>query len=167
VNARNLRSIISDRSQEPELWWYVLLAPLVFWLVVFPVLWFLGNGFRSLFGKSGSGMPVNAVVSRALIPTFVAAMLLMAVAAILHKTQEHPCFNRDLTMHSVPVSSAVSPYRLFSDEAGSRGYSGSSGDGEKCQVISEYMNINLRCAFCNRCLGGEDYLADGTLAFVT
>ncbi len=77
---------------------------------VHPVFWLLSNAFRAMFLSNGRRLLGCSVVSRALVPAYATAMLLMMVAAPFHKAAEHAWFRRDTTMTSVPGFSAVSPY---------------------------------------------------------
>lgn len=79
-------------------------------LLVFPVFWLVSNAFRALFGSGELRLLRRAVVSRALIPAYASAMLLMVMAAPFHKAAERAWFRRDTTMTSVPGFPAVSPY---------------------------------------------------------
>lgn len=74
---------------------------LVLGLVKLCAGWFFSGELRLLRG---------AVASRALVPAYVTAMLLMAVAATVHKGAERAWFRRDTTMTSVPGFPGVSPY---------------------------------------------------------
>lgn len=96
--------------REPELEWYLLLVPLAFFLIVFPVLWLVANLCRALFASGELRLLRRAVVSRALIPAYATAMLLQMMAAPFHKAAERAWFRRDTTMTSVPGFSAVNPY---------------------------------------------------------
>ena len=79
-------------------------------LLMFPVFWLMGNSIRAVFGSGELRLLRRAVVSRALIPAYASAMLLMVMAAPFHKAAERAWFRRDTTMTSVPGFPAVSPY---------------------------------------------------------
>lgn len=96
--------------REPGLEWYILLVPLAFFLVVFPLLWLVVNSCRALFGTGELRLLGRAIISRALIPAYATAMLLMVAAAPFHKAAERAWFRRDTTMTAVPGFPAVSPY---------------------------------------------------------
>jgi hypothetical protein len=96
--------------REPGFEWYVLLVPLAFFLIVFPLLWLVANSCRALFGSGELRLLARAIVSRALIPAYATAMLLMVAAAPIHKAAERAWFRRDTTMTAVPGFPAVSPY---------------------------------------------------------
>ncbi len=96
---------------EPSLEWNFL--PHLFvalFLLVFPVFWLVSNAFRAVFGSGELRLLHRAVISRALIPAYATAMLLMVMAAPIHKAAERAWFRRDTTMTSVPGFPAVSPY---------------------------------------------------------
>ena len=97
-------------SREPDLEWYILFVPLAFFLIVFPISWLLANSFWAVFGSSGLRLLECAAISRALMPAYAVAMLLMVAAAPFHKAAERAWFRRDTTMTAVPDFPAVSPY---------------------------------------------------------
>lgn len=90
--------------------WYAAFLPLLICLIAFLLAWLLANSFLALFDSDERRLLHRAVVSRALIPAYATAMLLMVLAAPFHKAAERRWFRRDTTMTAVPGFPAVSPY---------------------------------------------------------
>lgn len=89
---------------------YVGCAPASAFLVMLSLVLLCVGVCRALFTSRETRLLRCAVVSRALVPAYATVMLLMAVAATVHKAAERAWFRRDTTMTSVPGFPGVSPY---------------------------------------------------------
>lgn len=89
---------------------YVGSAPASAFLVMLPLVLLCVGVCRALFTSRETRLLRCAVASRALVPAYATVMLLMAVAATVHKAAEREWFRRDTTMTSVPGFPGVSPY---------------------------------------------------------
>jgi hypothetical protein len=84
--------------------------PWVLGLLAVPAVWLLVASLRALFGRAKARLLVRGVIARALVPVYATAMLLMAAAALGHKTAERYWFQRDAIMRMDPAFPAMSPY---------------------------------------------------------
>lgn len=87
--------------------------PLAFFTVGLPVLALLWSGLRALFSPPGLKLLDAAVISRALIPAYATALLLLAGAAVLHKAGERYWFRHDMTMQAARGFPGLSPFSYW------------------------------------------------------
>lgn len=90
--------------------WFLAASPLLAFCVGLSVVCLLSNSARALVFSEDVCLLGCAVVSRSLMPAYAVAMLLMAMAAPVHKAAERAWFRQDTTMTSVPGFPGVSPF---------------------------------------------------------
>jgi hypothetical protein len=90
--------------------WFLVASPLLAFCVGLSLVCLLANSGRALVFSNDIRLLGCAVVSRSLMPAYAVAMLLMAMAAPVHKSMERAWFRRDKTMTSVPGFPGVSPF---------------------------------------------------------
>lgn len=73
------------------------------------LLWLIGSAARALFSSHGK-MLERSIISRAVIPAYLAGMVLMALAALLHHSEERYWVKRDQWMEVTAESAPISVY---------------------------------------------------------